>query len=148
MSEASVGGFRFQVEGPDPKSRARAGIIATPHGDIETPGFCVVGTQASVKGLTPDDLSVLGTRVVLANTYHLFLRPGAEVIARLGGLHRFMSWPGPIMTDSGGFQVFSLGAGLEHGVGKVATIFPGEAAGAPRRPVRPSLARVDEDGVT
>jgi queuine tRNA-ribosyltransferase len=82
--------------------------MRTPHGDIPTPVFAPVGTQATVKTLTPDELIELGTRLVLANTYHLYLRPGADLIARLGGLHRFMGWSGPILTDSGGFQVFSL----------------------------------------
>ncbi len=88
--------------------RARRGRFETPHGAVETPGFMLVGTQASVKALTPGDLRAAGAEMILANTYHLSLRPTAERIARLGGLHRFMSWDGPILTDSGGFQVFSL----------------------------------------
>ncbi|MGB9879644.1 MAG: tRNA guanosine(34) transglycosylase Tgt, partial [Anaerolineae bacterium] len=100
--------FDFIVEKTDPVSRARAGILSTPHGDIPTPVFAPVGTQATVKTLTPDELREMGAALILANTYHLYLRPGADVIARLGGLHRFMGWPGPILTDSGGFQVFSL----------------------------------------
>lgn len=87
---------------------ARLGIFTTPHGDIPLPAFAPVGTQATVKTLTPDELHTIGVEVVLANTYHLYLRPGAELIAELGGLHRFMGWNGPILTDSGGFQVFSL----------------------------------------
>jgi len=90
--------------------RARAGILRTPHGDLPTPVYVPVGTQATVKTMTPRDLSELGATLVLANTYHLYLRPGGELIARLGGLHRFMGWPGPILTDSGGYQVFSLKA--------------------------------------
>ncbi len=88
--------------------RARLGRLETPHGTIDTPQFMPVGTQATVKALTPGDLRAAGAQVILGNTYHLALRPTAEVIARLGGLHRFMSWDGPILTDSGGFQVFSL----------------------------------------
>ena len=87
----------------------RAGRLHTPHGDVPTPVFMPVGTQATVKTLTPDELEIIGASMVLANTYHLYLRPGAEVVARLGGLHKFMGWPRPILTDSGGFQVFSLG---------------------------------------
>lgn len=87
---------------------ARAGIFHTPHGQIPTPIFAPVGTQATVKAVTPSQLQELGARLVLANTYHLYLRPGAELIAELGGLHHFMNWPHPILTDSGGFQVFSL----------------------------------------
>jgi queuine tRNA-ribosyltransferase len=88
--------------------RARAGMLRTPHGDLPTPVYAPVGTQATVKTMTPRDLSELGATLVLANTYHLYLRPGGELIARLGGLHRFMGWPGPLLTDSGGYQVFSL----------------------------------------
>src|SRR6478672_1786338 len=87
---------------------ARRGRLHTPHGVVETPIFMPVGTQATVKGLTPDQLAAAGARIVLGNTYHLTLRPGDELIAELGGLHRFMSWDGPILTDSGGFQVYSL----------------------------------------
>ncbi len=99
---------------------ARLGTLSTPHGQIDTPQFMPVGTQATVKSLTPGDLRAAGAQVILANTYHLSLRPGHERIARLGGLHRFMGWDGPILTDSGGFQVFSLA----------------------------HLGRVDDDGVT
>ena len=110
----------FEIQAECPTTHARAGILHTPHGDVETPVFMPVGTQATVKGLTQRDLSDdLGARIVLANTYHLYLRPGAETIARLGGLHRFMSWPGAILTDSGGFQVFSLSRLrriTEHGI--------------------------------
>jgi len=99
---------------------ARLGTLTTPHGSIDTPQFMPVGTQATVKSLTPGDLHAAGVQIILANTYHLSLRPGHERIARLGGLHRFMGWDGPILTDSGGFQVFSLA----------------------------HLARVDDDGIT
>lgn len=87
---------------------ARAGIFHTPHGDLLTPVFAPVGTQASVKAITPRQLEELQASLVLANTYHLFLRPGDQLVAEMGGLHRFMNWPNPILTDSGGFQVFSL----------------------------------------
>jgi queuine tRNA-ribosyltransferase len=128
-------------------SRARAGALHTAHGTIDTPFFCVVGTAGSVKGVTPAELRDLGAEVLLANTYHLYLRPGADTVGDLGGLHRFMAWNGPIVTDSGGFQVFSLGFGLEHGVGKQIGMFPGEDA--PRRGGQPArLVRVDEDGAT
>jgi queuine tRNA-ribosyltransferase len=100
--------FHFRVEARD--SRARAGRFSTPHGEVATPAFMPVGTRGSVKGVRPDELRALGTRMVLANTYHLALRPGAEVVRALGGLHRFMGWDGPILTDSGGYQIFSLEA--------------------------------------
>jgi queuine tRNA-ribosyltransferase len=88
--------------------RARAGILHTPHGNLLTPVYAPVGTQATVKTMTPRDLRGMGATLVLANTYHLYLRPGSELIEQLGGLHRFMGWPGPLLTDSGGYQVFSL----------------------------------------
>ena len=90
------------------QGRARAGIFSTPHGNLETPVFAPVGTQATVKTLTPAQLDELGASLVLANTYHLFLRPGDDLVADMGGLHHFMQWPHPLLTDSGGFQVFSL----------------------------------------
>jgi queuine tRNA-ribosyltransferase len=99
----------FELLAECPQTRARAGILHTQHGDIPTPVFMPVGTQATVKGLTQRDLwEDLRTPIILANTYHLYLRPGHETIRQLGGLHKFMSWPGAILTDSGGFQVFSL----------------------------------------
>ncbi len=98
--------FRFEITAKD--QHARAGIFHTPHGDLLTPIFAPVGTQATVKSVTPAQLEELNASLVLANTYHLYLRPGDEVIARLGGLHNFMHWSRPILTDSGGFQVFSL----------------------------------------
>src|SRR5438067_5721788 len=87
---------------------ARLGRLTTPHGVLETPIFMPVGTQATVKGLTPQQLRDAGAQIILGNTYHLTLRPGDDVIAELGGLHRFMNWDGPILTDSGGFQIYSL----------------------------------------
>ncbi|HXR18042.1 MAG TPA: tRNA guanosine(34) transglycosylase Tgt [Terriglobales bacterium] len=100
-------GFRFEILATDPTG-ARLGRLTTPHGVIETPAFMPVGTAATVKGQTQQDLEDLGVQILLANTYHLFLRPGHELIRGMGGLHQFMSWPRPILTDSGGFQVFSL----------------------------------------
>ena len=110
----------FEIQAECRHTRARAGLLHTAHGTIETPVFMPVGTQATVKGLTQRDLATdLGVGILLSNTYHLYLRPGHELIRKMGGLHRFMSWPNAILTDSGGFQVFSL-SGLrkidEHGV--------------------------------
>jgi len=103
-----MGGFSFQVHHIDAGCAARRSTLRTPHGQVEMPAFMPVATQASVKGLTADQLAATGTTMLLANTYHLMLRPGEQVIAALGGLHRFMGWEGPILTDSGGFQVYSL----------------------------------------
>lgn len=98
----------FQITDCDPSSEARCGRLLTTHGAVDTPVFMPVGTQATVKSLSPEELETLGAGIILGNTYHLYLRPGSERISRLGGLHRFMHWDGSILTDSGGFQVFSL----------------------------------------
>ena len=112
----------FEVEATAPDSLARAGVIHTPHGDIETPAFVVVGTKGTVKSVKPDDMErYVGNQVALANTYHLFLQPGSDVVAEAGGLHSFMNWHKPTITDSGGFQVFSLGAAFGKGVTKFAS---------------------------
>ncbi len=100
--------FEFEIVKEDKKTRARAGILHTPHGDIETPIFMPVGTRATVKALTPEQVEEAGAQIILANTYHLYLRPGNGLVKRAGGLHSFMNWNKPILTDSGGFQVFSL----------------------------------------
>jgi len=99
----------FKLLDKDGHSQARTGLLTTAHGQVETPVFMPVGTAAAVKGITPRQLRQTGTGIVLANTYHLLLRPGVEVVAHLGGLHKLMAWNGPILTDSGGYQVFSLG---------------------------------------
>jgi queuine tRNA-ribosyltransferase len=108
---AGMEAFRFEIQARCAETGARAGRLHTPHGVIETPVFMPVGTQGSVKAMTPRDLlEDLDAKIILANTYHLFLRPGHDRVERLGGLHRFMAWPRAILTDSGGFQVFSLDA--------------------------------------
>jgi len=106
--------LRFEVVARDPATRARAGLLHTPHGVVETPAFMPVGTAGTVKGMTQDQLEGLGVQILLANTYHLYLRPGHELIREKGGLHRFMGWSHPILTDSGGYQVMSL-----KGLGRV-----------------------------
>jgi queuine tRNA-ribosyltransferase len=105
-----VSAIEFKIIKQDGETAARVGSLTTAHGRIDTPVFMPVGTQATVKAMTPEELTEVGARIILANTYHLYLRPGHELIARLGGLHEFMRWQGPILTDSGGFQLFSLGA--------------------------------------
>ncbi|KKP90876.1 MAG: Queuine tRNA-ribosyltransferase [Candidatus Nomurabacteria bacterium GW2011_GWE2_36_115] len=100
----------------------RAGTLTTPHGVIETPSFVVVGTKGTVKAMTPEQLKEIGVQVTLANTYHLYLQPGNELIREAGGLHKFMNWQGPMMTDSGGFQVFSLGVAYGKELSKVVSV--------------------------
>ncbi|MCL2812681.1 MAG: tRNA guanosine(34) transglycosylase Tgt [Clostridia bacterium] len=102
--------FSFTLHKTCPRTGARRGTVHTPHGDIRTPVYMPVGTQATVKAMTPNELEALGADIILANTYHLHLRPGEDLVREAGGLHRFMAWPHPILTDSGGFQVFSLAA--------------------------------------
>lgn len=101
--------FTYDIVAEDPTTHARAGVLHTPHGDIPTPIFMPVGTKATVKGILPSQLERLGAKIILANTYHLANRPGEDLVAEIGGLHEFMRWRGPILTDSGGFQVFSHG---------------------------------------
>lgn len=118
MKESPV---TFEVIKKHTGSLARAGVIHTPHGDIPTPAFVVVGTKGTVKGVRPEELlEIVGAEVALANTYHLFLQPGSELVKKAGGLNQFSAWPLPTMTDSGGFQVFSLGAAFGKGVSKFA----------------------------
>jgi queuine tRNA-ribosyltransferase len=115
----TTGLFSLELHATDSASRARTGTFHTPHGDVEMPAFMPVGTQGTVKGLPVDLVAATGAQMILANTYHLALRPGAEVVAALGGLHHFCGWQGPILSDSGGFQVFSLAENVhvdEHGV--------------------------------
>lgn len=106
--------FEFKIIKEDKKTLARLGKFKTPHGTIETPVFMPVGTRAAVRALTSDNLKELGAQIILGNTYHLYLRPGHELIKKMGGLHKFMNWDRPILTDSGGFQVFSLGADFNN----------------------------------
>ncbi|MEK6860734.1 MAG: tRNA guanosine(34) transglycosylase Tgt [Nanoarchaeota archaeon] len=120
--------------------KARTAIVKASHGIVHTPTLIPVATLASIKSLTPEDLQRLNIEIIIANTFHLYLRPGPDVIKKLGGLHKFMSFNKTIMTDSGGFQAFSLGLGLEHGVGKIIT-------GNNIKKSRDKLALVEEDGV-
>ncbi|OGY27535.1 MAG: tRNA guanosine(34) transglycosylase Tgt [Candidatus Woykebacteria bacterium RIFCSPHIGHO2_12_FULL_43_10] len=143
----------FDITHKDNRSSARVGVIRTDHGDIETPVFMPVGTQATVKALTPEDLLDLGAEIILNNTYHLYLRPGTGVIESFGGVHGFQHWSRPILTDSGGFQVFSLGLGKLTKQRKVKHDLLAESLAeftveevALKNPK--ILAKVDEDGVT
>ncbi|HEU5485976.1 MAG TPA: tRNA guanosine(34) transglycosylase Tgt [Microlunatus sp.] len=138
-------GFGFEVADRLDGCLGRTGRIATPHGVIETPAFVVVGTKATVKTVLPETVAALGAQAVLANAYHLYLQPGAEIVEAGGGLSRFMNWPGPTYTDSGGFQVMSLGVGFKK-------VLAMDTAGLADDEVvaegRNRLARVDDDGVT
>lgn len=136
--------FSYKVTKKMPGTLARAGVIHTPHGDIETPAFIVVGTKATVKALTPEQIKLTGAQAVLANAYHLYLQPGSKRIDAAGGVAKFMHWDGPTFTDSGGFQVLSLGVGFK----KVITMDANanERMATARKGER--LAHVDDDGVT
>lgn len=151
-----MGALTFKIESHAPGCRARAGLLRTPHGDIRTPAFVPVGTKAGVKGILPEQLKMLGAEVVLANTYHLYLQPGEKIVHGAGGLAQFMDWNGPTITDSGGFQVFSLGAAFGKKVSKftrlnlvenepvnTASIYDEEIAGQHGR-----LAIIDDEGVS
>ena len=146
--------FIFRIEKKISGSLGRAGVLETPHGRIETPTFVVVGTKGTIKSLSPEQVKDLGTQVVLANTYHLYLEPGDEIVRDAGGLHTFMNWNGPTMTDSGGFQAFSLGADFNKKVGKISvTRTDADAKSADTADENigsqeePTLAKITEDGV-
>lgn len=143
--------FNFEIKKKLSGTRARAAIYTTPHGDILTPAFVTVGTKATVKSLNPEQVSTAGSQVVLGNTYHLYLQPGDEIVRDAGGLGEFMNWHGPTMTDSGGFQVFSLGAAYGKDISKITKItdpnflIPERSSaddGVPR------LATIGRDGVS
>lgn len=143
--------FKFEIikKLNEPNGTARAGVITTPHGQIQTPAFVTVGTKATVKSVTPEQVADAGVQVVLANTYHLYLQPGDELVRDAGGMGRFMNWHGPTMTDSGGFQVFSLGVAYGKEISKVTTItdpnfmIPERSIGSDE-----PLAKVGNDGVS
>ena len=142
--------FSFVIEKKLEGTLARAGVISTPHGDIETPAFVAVGTKATVKSLNPEQVKTAGTQVVLGNTYHLFLQPGDEIVRDAGGIGRFMNWSGPTMTDSGGFQVFSLGVAYGKNISKVVQITDPSLL-IPERfddSDAPRLAKIGADGVS
>ena len=104
--------LKFEIHKELDGTLGRVGTITTPHGDIQTPAFVTVGTKGTVKSLTPEQIKETGVQTIICNTYHLYLQPGPEQVAKMGGLHKAMNWNGPLLTDSGGFQVFSLGAAL------------------------------------
>lgn len=129
--------FTFTLSHTSPHSRARRGSFVTPHGVIETPVFMPCGTKGTVKTMKPEELTDIGVQILLGNTYHLYLRPGMELLKKMGGLHKFMNWDRPILTDSGGFQVFSLGGGFTERVGQ---------SGQDKKPAK-SLVKITDEGV-
>ena len=152
--------MKFRIKKELGNGRGRVGEVETAHGNIETPAFIVVGTKATVKSLTPEQVSSLGAQAVLANTYHLYLQPGDELVHQAGGLHKMMNWNGPTYTDSGGFQAFSLGADFDNKVGKVVPRHSEEQENKKGEKGRKvlmdgndqdlagNLAKITEDGVT
>jgi len=143
--------FNFKIEKKIPNFLGRAGVLSTPHGDILTPSFVVVGTKGTVKSVTPEQLIKDNVQVVLANTYHLYLQPGDELVHEAGGLHKFINWNGPMMTDSGGFQVFSLGVAYGKEISKVVTVTDPSLLISERSSVDdgvPRLATIGNDGVS
>ncbi|MFA6227051.1 MAG: tRNA guanosine(34) transglycosylase Tgt [Candidatus Paceibacterota bacterium] len=142
--------MKFTITKKLPKTLGRAGIIETAHGIIETPAFVVVGTKGTVKSVSTEQVKEAGTQVVLSNTYHLYLQPGDELVKKMGGLNKMMNWAGPSMTDSGGFQVFSLGAAYKKGISKVLQITDPSLL-IPERfddTLAPRLAKIGQDGVS
>lgn len=142
--------MNFKIEKKLKDALGRVGVLETPHGTIETPAFVAVGTKATVKSLNPDQVKEAGTQVVLGNTYHLYLQPGDEIVKGAGGIGKFMNWSGPTMTDSGGFQVFSLGAAYGKEISKVTKITDPSLM-IPERfddSDAPRLAKIGADGVS
>ncbi len=145
MTEQRENGFSFSIHHSPENSLARVGTISTPHGEINTPCFIPVGTKATVKSVLPESMKELGAQAILANAYHLYLQPGSEIVAEGGGLSKFMNWPGPTFTDSGGFQVLSLGMGFKKVLSMDTSLFRSDDAIAANKD---RLAHVDDDGVT
>ena len=143
--------IRFEVVKKSKKSRARLGILNTPHGEVLTPAFVPVATNATIKALRSDEVVATGSQLLISNTYHLHLAPGEKVIKKAGGINKFMNWPRPTMTDSGGFQVFSLGFGRDLGVGKVKRVaemkFPSKVEKAIHLGHQPNAVKINDDGV-
>src|SRR3989338_3422137 len=142
--------MQFKIEKKLKNSLGRAGVLTTAHGEIHTPAFVPVGTKATIKSLTSEQVKKVGAEVVLGNTYHLYLQPGDEIVRKARGLGKFMNWSGPTMTDSGGFQVFSLGAAFGKEISKIIKITDPSLL-IPERfddNLAPSLAKIGADGVS
>jgi queuine tRNA-ribosyltransferase/7-cyano-7-deazaguanine tRNA-ribosyltransferase len=139
--------IEFSILKRSKKSKARLGILKTPHGEVETPAFVGVATNATIKALRSDEVMRTNTQLLISNTYHLHIAPGEQVLKKAGGINKFMDWPRPTMTDSGGFQVFSLGFGRDLGVGKVAKSFPGKIERLVEKNTQPNHVKITDDGV-
>ena len=144
MTDVPGGKFDFTIDARLPDRAGRIGRITTPHGVIATPAFIPVGTKATVKAVLPESMAEIGAQALLANAYHLYLQPGADIIDEAGGLGAFMNWPGPTFTDSGGFQVLSLGAGFKK---TLAMALEGHTNDDVIAEGKQRLARVDDDAV-
>ncbi|HCC22334.1 TPA: tRNA-guanine(34) transglycosylase, partial [Candidatus Uhrbacteria bacterium] len=136
--------IEFNITQRSEKSRARLGVLRTPHGEIETPALVTVATRGTVRAVTLEQAITAGSQLLICNTYHLHLRPGEEVVGEAGGLHKFIGWDRPLMTDSGGFQVFSLGFGRDYNLGKIG---PTDASGQVKAGQRPKMLKIDDAGV-
>ena len=141
----SLSGFSYAEKRQIPGKLGRTGVISTPHGEISTPAFIPVGTKATVKGVLPESMAELGGQALLANAYHLYLQPGPEIVDEAGGLGQFMNWSGPTFTDSGSFQVLSLGVGFKKVIAMDTETFRSDEVIAENKQ---RLAHVDDDGVT
>lgn len=139
--------INFRVLKKSRNSRARYGILETPHGIVKTPTLVPVATQAVIKTLNSKEVLKTGTQILICNTFHLHLKPGEKIIKNSGGLHKFMNWQKPLMTDSGGFQVFSLGFGKDFGIGKIAKYFPGQDLETLESSKQPKEIKITDDGV-
>lgn len=137
----------FSILRKSKKSRARLGILKTPHGEVETPSLVPVATNATIKALRSDEVLRTNTQILISNTYHLHIAPGENVVKKAGGINKFMNWPRPTMTDSGGFQVFSLGFGRDLGVGKITKFFPGKLERLVEKNAQPNHVRITDEGV-
>ena len=137
--------LEFKILKKSEKSNARLGILKTSHGDVETPALVSVATQAAVKTLTSEEVAETGAQILIANTFHLHEHPGEKIIQTQGGLHSFMNWPWPLMTDSGGFQVFSLGFGKDFGMGKILKEKSNDSIGTGQQP---KLLKITDEGVS
>lgn len=138
---------KFSILKKSKKSKARIGILKTPHGEIETPAFVGVATNATIKALRSDEVLRTNTQILISNTYHLHIAPGETVVKAAGGINKFMDWPRPTMTDSGGFQVFSLGFGRDLGVGKVTKSFSGKSERLVEKGTQPNHVKITDEGV-